>query len=444
MKQRKLSADIIRSYIESDLLGLQKKTGVSEPLKIGVELELFPISENSINEIKPAQLYNGNNPIIPSLIKISEQYDKISKSRAFKINPNTDLTLVDKIPFSNGNSIFFEPGGQLEISTKPCLSLADLEHQIKFGQKILKEVTHLSGINFQQYGINPIKIKKLTNQLQKPRYIALENYLNSISKYGRKMMLKTCSMHINVDVGDEESIKAKRLIAANLLVPFTTAIFANSYKINKNRKPFKSYRSYIWQNMDNSRTGILSLHKPLQSLSIQDLVDEYYKFTINAPLIYMSEFGAQVLSKEMTLKYWMGNKINDAWPTVLDLKNHISLLFPEVRIQKGYLELRSIDSPPLEWQLSPICFYTGLLYDSKNLDTIIDLLKPLYPIYSVLYKESCYGLESKKIRDISKTLMGLSIEGFSRLPSSFKNEGYKEKLEHFNNKFLIHGKNFTD
>ncbi|MCA0153630.1 glutamate-cysteine ligase family protein [Winogradskyella vincentii] len=437
MKINKLTRDIILNYIESELFGLNNKIDNKIDYRIGVELEIFPFKKNSKSDISPVQLYDGDNPLIHPLIKISEKYGGIAM-----FNSDETKSIVDKIVFPDKSSLLFEPGSQIEISTIPCVNIYDLENQLKFHQNILKEVSTLSGICFGQNGINPIRIDKLTNQLKKQRYTSLELYLNKISPYGREMMLKTCSMHINMDSGIDEDTKFKRIVGANLLVPFATAIFANSY-VNKNNTTIKSYRSKIWQHLDETRTGILPLSKALQSLSIKDLVEAYYKLIINAPLIYNVDLGPKVLSKTMTLKYWMDNKINGIWPNITHLKNHVSLLFPEVRL-KGYIELRSIDSPPLEWQMVPICFYAGLIYDSLSLDNTIQLLKSKYPNYNSIYEQSCYGMEFKEIREISQELMKLSIEGYSRLPLSLKNGNPIKKLQSFNDQFVSKGKTFFD
>jgi glutamate--cysteine ligase len=443
MKKAKLTSDIILSYIESELFGIRNNINNKNDYKIGAELEIFTFKKKTEGEIDPVQLYKGEDPLIIPLIKISEKYGGITAFKYDEANTTKDVSIADKIVFPDKSSIFFEPGGQIEISTTPCLTLKDLEHQLKFHQNILKEVSELSGIYFHQSGINPISIDKLSNQFKKQRYTALESYLNNISPYGREMMLKTCSMHINMDSGISEDTKFKRIVGANLLIPYATAIFANSYVRKNDVKPIKSYRSKIWQSLDETRTGILPLSKVLQSMSIKDLIDTYYNFIIKAPLIYNVDLGQKVLSKTMTLKHWMQNEINGIYPNIAHLKNHISLLFPEVRL-KGYIELRSIDSPPLDWQMLPICFYAGLLYDSLSLDKTIQLLKPNYPNYDNLYKQSCYGMESKEIRETSQELMKISIEGYSRLPQSLKSGNPIKKLESFYDQFVSQGKTFAD
>ena len=443
MEKDKLNPNRVRKYIESALFGIAKHNNERDKYNIGVELEVFPLINNSKNKIESVNLYKGKNALFIPLKKVSEKYGGTVTSKNPKVDKHKNALEIDTIQFPNQSSLFFEPGGQVEISTKPCQSLKGLENQLQFIQNILKEVSSETGISFIQSGINNVNINQLTNQLQKPRYIALEEYLNAIGPFGRQMMLKTCSMHINMEMGMDKTTKLKRIIATNLLVPFTTAIFANSPSVDNNLKPLKAYRSHIWQNLDATRTGILPLTKALKSMSLDDLIDAYYNFVINAPLIYIQDFGRKVFSKKITLGYWMSHQIKGIWPNESHLRNHLSLLFPEVRI-KGYLEIRSIDSPPLKWQMIPLCFYSGLLYSPSHLDKVINLLKPLYINYNKIHKQACYGLESEEIYQVSKQLMKIAIEGFSTLPNHFKNEKYTNDLQLFNAQYLDKRKTFAD
>jgi glutamate--cysteine ligase len=61
--------------------------------------------------------------------------------------------------------------------------------------------------------------------------------------------------------------------------------------------------------------------------------------------------------------------------TISDWANHISTIFPEVRL-KRYLEMRGADSGPLPNLLALPAFWAGLLYDDVSLDAAWDLVRP--------------------------------------------------------------------
>lgn len=442
MESNLLTPEIIRNYIEVELLGLQSPSVQNDNFKIGVELETFPYTLNEQNEKLPVNLFTGKDPLILKLLEISEHHEGKSTIRHSQISSETNFQELDKISFSNGNKIFFEPGGQIELSTKPCYTLPELEQNIQFCQSINDEISKSNAVKIEQIGISSIDYNLLSNQLQKPRYQALENYFNSQGPYGREMMLRTCAMHINIDLGKDENTMLKRIVACNLIVPFATAIFANSYL--KKEHEFKSYRSFIWQNTDPLRTGILDISKTLENKSINNVIDAYYNFIINAPLIFIADTSTSVLDVSITLKYWMNSEIDCTRPTIKNLKNHISLLFPEVRLKAGYLELRTLDVPPRQWQMAPITFYAGLLYDDYSLDETISLLKPLYHKFNELQMASCLGLESIEIIETAQKLMALSIKGCSRLSPDFLPVKYVDLLERFNESYLSKGKTFAD
>jgi glutamate--cysteine ligase len=61
-------------------------------------------------------------------------------------------------------------------------------------------------------------------------------------------------------------------------------------------------------------------------------------------------------------------------PTLSDWANHLSTIFPEVRV-KRYLEMRGADGVP--WGRLPAlpAFWVGLLYDDSSLDAAWDIVK---------------------------------------------------------------------
>jgi glutamate--cysteine ligase len=60
--------------------------------------------------------------------------------------------------------------------------------------------------------------------------------------------------------------------------------------------------------------------------------------------------------------------------TISDWANHLSTIFPEVRL-KRYLEMRGADSGPLPNLLALPALWAGLLYDDVSLDAAWDLVK---------------------------------------------------------------------
>ena len=257
------------------------------------------------------------------------------------------------------------------------------------------------------------------------------------------MMRLTGSLQINLDLGKDEKTRVKRIIASNLLSPIATALFANSLITSGTKNDLKSYRSFIWQKLDPKRTGILPLEKICESFTKRSVIEEYLNFSLNAPLIYIEKDPLYDTPLEFTFKDWLSQDLNGHSPDISDFANHLSLLFPEVRLRK-YLELRSVDAPPREWQMIPVYFYTGLLYDNNILEKTLDLLIPVKKEIENLRREAVNGFLKEELYTLSKQIMNLSIEGFKALPSSFKDEKQTHKLISFYENYTLNRKCFAD
>jgi len=442
MSEKKLNQEDFRNYIKNVLFSpippsSIEKTDAQTGL-IGLELEVFSLRKDGDN-LSPAQLYGGEDPLIDRLFAVFETH---GGEAIYAGDPANKV--IDKIKFQNGNYFHFEPGGQIEIRTQPFAKTSELDNQIHLCKNILSEITETSHYRFAQTGTNPFfEGSVLKNQIQKPRYIRLEQYLNGLSPFGRQMMFQTCSLHINMDLGAEEMERFKRIAVANLLVPFATALFANSSMIDGKPSALKSYRSYIWQQLDPLRTGILSLDKALKSRDIDDLVLAYTEFALKAPLIYIPEIDHKTLPQSVTMAYWLAHSIDGIYPNRSHIENHVSLLFPEVRI-KNYLEIRSVDAPPAQWEIIPVLFYAGLLYSESHLDKALNLLSPFAVRIQDLHRKAVYGLADEELFRVSKTLMELSMEGISKLPEDDIDKTQAQKFLTFYETITLQGKSFAD
>lgn len=442
-----LTIESCRNFIEAYLLGpaIEQKNNLQNKVdSVGVELECFAYTFDAQRKRFPVKLYESGNSLMKTLVQVSEKHGGIARYfEQNKIQKHCQPAIA-AIDFADGSNFQFEPGGQIEISTAPCHSFKKVEKTIQLMQQILHEVSHQTNFHFEQFGTNPwFSVDEIGMQMDKPRYRAMENYFNSLNRYGRQMMLQTCSLQVNVDTGADWTTRTKRYIAANLLAPFATAIFANSPVTAGKVNGFKSYRSYIWQHLDNSRTGVLEIEQLSGSFSKEKIVEAYLHFALHAPVIYIEDFGDEILPSYVTLAYWIANPIKGLFPTLAHFKNHLSLLFPEVRL-KGYLELRSIDAPPPEWQMIPVLFYCGLLYTDEYLDKTLDLLLPESARLPLLMEQAAYGLQSDDIFKIAKKLMGMAIEGFSTLPVSYTDQDIKQLTDTFCESFTMQRKTFAD
>jgi glutamate--cysteine ligase len=442
-----LTREICRNYIEKHLF----EPGISNTGKlpgevgsIGLEVESFPYCIDSQKGIHTVNFNDGNGSLLNALMNSSEGFGGVARYLDQGATNDQQEPLICAIEFPDGSSFQFEPGGQVEISTAPCDCMKNLNAQLTSRQEILRLVTEQSNMHFAHFGTNPwFSVQEIGFRMNKIRYRAMAQYFDGINLFGKQMMLQTCSLQVNIDLGIDWTTRIKRIITANLLAPFVTALFANSPVIAGKVNGYKSYRSLIWQHLDPTRTGLLPIDQLSKTLKKEDVIDAYLEFALKAPIIYIEEFGDQVFPVDFTLGYWITNPIQGLLPGINHLKNHLSLLFPEVRL-KGYLELRSADVPPPEWQMIPAFFYSGLLYSNRHLDKTIDMLLPFASQLPTLMEKATFGLETDDIFNTSKNLMHLAIEGFSGLPEFFKNKNDIHQFVSFFERFTLQRKTFAD
>jgi glutamate--cysteine ligase len=447
MMKRPLSREFCRSFIESQIFEPPKGSNIPSGHIgfVGLEMEAFPyaIDYGQDASVRLVRLSGGNGSLSDTLARAAAEYG--GAVQYFEQDPEWEgaESRIERIVFEDGCSFHFEPGGQVEISTCPCDNLISTAARLRYMQDILGSVTRHDHIHFAQVGTNPwFDADEIGLQMQKPRYRALQNYFDGIGPYGKQMMRQTCSLQVNLDLGTDEETRIKRIIAANLLAPFGTAMFANSSVIAGSRTGYQSYRSFIWQHLDPARTGIFPVDRISESSRREDIIDLYLNFALDAPLIYIKAFGDEVLPRNFTMGYWLENPIKGISPDEVDLRNHLSLLFPEVRL-KGYLEIRSIDAPPPEWQLVPAIFYTGLFYSNRHLDKTIELLFPLRAQLPSLMEQATHGLASLEIYRISKEVIKLAVEGFSGLPADFGGQAFLDQIVSFMERFTMQRRTFA-
>jgi glutamate--cysteine ligase len=73
---------------------------------------------------------------------------------------------------------------------------------------------------------------------------------------GLDMMLRTCTIQVNLDYSSEADM-VKKFRVGLALQPLATALFANSPFTEGKPNGFPSYRSHIWSDTDPHRTGML-------------------------------------------------------------------------------------------------------------------------------------------------------------------------------------------
>lgn len=239
-------------------------------------------------------------------------------------------------------AITLEPGGQIELSGEPQQEVSAVLDALRALAAPLRARAAEDGIGLVGAGMDPFQdVSAVPQQLDGRRYRRMAAYLGSLGPAGARMMRQSASIQVNVDC---EASGFARWRLLNAAAPYLTAIFANSSHYAGAPAAFRSYRAANWLEVDSWRTGLFPCGN--------DPVEEYFAFAVEAPDFLQGE-GEDYLP---FLSWWdSGVAGMDDWHA------HLSTLFPEIRPRDGYLEIRAIDSLPLEWVGVPVVLLAGLL-----------------------------------------------------------------------------------
>jgi glutamate--cysteine ligase len=156
------------------------------------------------------------------------------------------------------------------------------------------------------------------------------------------------------------------------LQPVATALFANSPFTDGKPNGFVSFRSEIWRDTDTARSGMLPwVFEP--GMSFERWVD----YALDVPMYFVKHGDHYVDVAGQSFRDLLAGKLPGlpgVRATISDWANHLSTIFPEVRL-KRYLEMRGADSGPLPNLLALPALWVGILYDDVSLDAAWDLVK---------------------------------------------------------------------
>jgi glutamate--cysteine ligase len=273
---------------------------------------------------------------------------------------------------TGGGAISLEPGGQFELSGAPLKSIHQTCRETHAHLAQVREVADPLGIGFLGLGMSPKWTIRQTPVMPKSRYKIMSDYMPKVGTRGLDMMYRTCTVQVNLDFESEADMVDKMRVGL-ALQPVATALFANSPFTEGKPNGFLSYRSEIWRDTDNQRAGMLPFAFE-DSFGFQAYVD----WALDMPMYFVVRDGRYHDMTAFTFRHFLDGKhpddLPEPEPTMGDWKNHLSTLFPEVRL-KTYLEMRGADGGPWRRLCALPAFWTGLLYDDVALDAAKTLVR---------------------------------------------------------------------
>ncbi|CAH1649040.1 MULTISPECIES: glutamate--cysteine ligase [unclassified Chelatococcus] len=272
---------------------------------------------------------------------------------------------------TGGGAISLEPGGQFELSGAPLTTLHQMSCETQAHLAQVREVAEPLGIGFLTLGMSPLWSLDETPVMPKGRYEIMRRYMPKVGQHGLDMMFRTATVQVNLDFASEADMVQKLRIGL-ALQPLATALFANSPFTEGRPNGFQSMRSRIWLDTDADRTGMLPFAFE-EGMGYERYVD----WALDVPMYFVKRGDTYHDVTGASFKDLMAGRLA-ALPgeraTLSDWANHLSTLFPEVRL-KRYLEMRGADTGSTPFLCALPAFWVGLLYDEVARDAAWQLVK---------------------------------------------------------------------
>jgi glutamate--cysteine ligase len=269
-------------------------------------------------------------------------------------------------------AISLEPGGQFELSGAPLETIHQTCREGNAHLAQLREIAEPLGIRFLGLGGSPKWTLAETPRMPKSRYDIMTRYMPKVGSKGLDMMYRTCTIQVNLDFESEADMRRKMQVSLKLQ-PLSTALFANSPFTDGRPNGLMSWRGDIWRDTDNQRSGLLDFCFS-ENFGFADYVD----WALDVPMYFVIRDGSYRDMTHMTFRQFMAgdarNDIPDGLPTMGDWANHLSTLFPDVRL-KRFLEMRGADGGPWRRICALPAFWVGLLYDAEALDAAEEMTR---------------------------------------------------------------------
>jgi glutamate--cysteine ligase len=297
--------------------------------------------------------------------------------------------------------ITIEPGGQLELSSAPAGSLADLIDATCRDLARLRAAAGGSGLELCGYGLDPLRLPDRVLTL--PRYQAMERFFDRTGPWGRQMMRATASVQVCVDAGEEDSY-ADRWSLLHALGPVLVAAFANSPLRRGRPTGWRSSRQQVWSHLDPSRTRAPASEK--------DPRDAWARYALDAEVMCVRAEGPGewTVPGELTFRDWIRTG-QPRPPDLQDLEYHLTTLFPPVR-PHGHLELRMIDAQPGDGWIVPAAVVTALVEDPAAAEAAAQASEPVRHRWAAAAR---YGPADPAIAQASRACFDAARQALDRL-----------------------------
>ena len=273
----------------------------------------------------------------------------------------------------NGANVSLEPGGQFELSGAMMSDMHETAAELRLHLEEVAAIADPMGVRFMGIGAAPEWTHDQMPVMPKGRYRLMTDYMGRVGTHGTQMMYRTSTVQVNLDYASEADM-VKKLRVAIALQPVATALFASSPFFDGKPNGHRSWRSRIWRNLDDSRTGMLPFAFE-GDFGFQAYVD----WVLDVPMYFVYRDGTYINALGQSFRDFLKGQLPalpGELPTLSDWADHMTTVFPEARVKK-YIEMRGADCGDEAHINALAAFWLGLMYDQSALDAAWDLVKDI-------------------------------------------------------------------
>ena len=317
---------------------------------------------------------------------------------------------------ADGGAVSLEPGGQLELSGAPLDDIHQTCNETGRHLRHMKAAAAPLDIGMLGIGYHPTARREDISFMPKGRYRIMSRHMPKVGTLGLDMMLRTCTVQVNLDFSDEADMRRK-FRTSLALQPVATALFANSPFKDGAPSGWLSTRAQAWTDTDAARSGV-----PACVFDDYFGYEQWIDYILDVPMYFLHRGDDYIDVAGRSFRDFMDGMLTGfegQMPSMGDFQDHITTAFPEVRL-KRFLEMRGADGGAWGNICALPAFWVGLLYDEQALEEAAALAAPLNAndVMEARLSVSRDGLRGqlggREVHDLAAKLVDLASAGLRR------------------------------
>ena len=271
---------------------------------------------------------------------------------------------------TGGGAISLEPGGQFELSGAPVDNVHQTASELFAHLAQVREVARPLDIGFLGLGMTPRWTRADIPKMPKGRYKIMTAYMPKVGTLGLDMMYRTCTVQTNHDFSSEADMVTQD-------AGCVSRCSRSRPRCSPTRRSPKASRTASSRSAPRSGATPTTRGPACCPGCSRTAWASSATPTTRSTCRCISSSAATAISTCPASRSAIISRascVPGEVATISDWANHVSTIFPEVRL-KRYIEMRGSDGGPWRRLPSLPAFWVGLIYDDANLDACWEIVK---------------------------------------------------------------------